>query len=173
MKGSGFLYFFNDNSLIISQNYENNRINGPSIFIYGRTTYQYGTWKDDKPHGVCCFRINDILLIAEYSQGKIINNNQVFLSLEKNNIGVIMNYTPESGFKFKYKQEIYCHEHTLKMMEKTGFQVDKICFSLLKFVNCHFNKPNTCIRLRYVDSSLYRLWVQNGFSMYFNEREEI
>lgn len=64
MNGSGILYFLTDKNLIISEDIYNNHINGPSIFIYGKTTYHYGIWKDDKPHGICYFKINDVLIIT-------------------------------------------------------------------------------------------------------------
>ena len=64
MNGSGFLYFLTHKNLIVCDKIESNHINGPSIFIYGKTTYHYGTWKEDKPHGLCYFRINDVLMIS-------------------------------------------------------------------------------------------------------------
>lgn len=70
-----------------------------------------------------------------------------------------MEYTPGGGLKIKWKEEIYCHEHTLKLLEKGGFQVDKVVFSLLKFINTHFNSSSSCIKLRYVDDSRYKFGV--------------
>ena len=63
---SGLAYFHQSKHLLACQAFDGNLLNGHSFFIYDSQHYQFGEWRDNLPHGVALFRLQDIVVIASY-----------------------------------------------------------------------------------------------------------
>lgn len=70
----------NNHHFIACNNFSSNKICDEALFYISHSRYHYGHWLNNQPHGLCIFRMNEILIFTQYKRGELkVGSNLLFV----------------------------------------------------------------------------------------------
>jgi hypothetical protein len=65
-QGKGVIYATDTRHFIVCNQFIDNQLNNHCLFFHTHSRYHYGFWKQNSPEGIGIFRMNEVLIVAEY-----------------------------------------------------------------------------------------------------------
>ena len=88
-EGRGLVYL-SDSHRLIASNFVNGKANSHSLFFRSHSTYLYGPWFNNHPHGMAILRMNEVLILTEYKSGELLQGYRILYVFERYNVGLVI-----------------------------------------------------------------------------------